>query len=83
MRLEDLRFTYLVGHAVFTRALLRGEGISRGRKAASGKRGGRRHVERSGGRALLTIDAAALRRVSVALGFECAGPEGLVFVSAN
>ena len=30
-------FTSLVGHAVFTRALLRGEGISWGRKAASGK----------------------------------------------
>ena len=72
----------VVGHAVFIRAL-RDKCKSRGRKAAGGKRGGRRHVEHSGGRALLSAEGAAVSSVSVPLRFECADPEGLVFVSAN
>ena len=76
-------YVTVVGHAVFIRALLRDECKSRGRKAAGGKRGGRRHVEHPGGCALLSAEAAAVRSVSVPLSFECADPEGLVFVSAN
>ena len=65
---------------VFIRAVLRDKCKSRGRKAAGGKHGGQRHVEHSGGCALLS---AAARNMSVPLRFECADPEGLTFVSAN
>lgn len=68
---------------MFIRAVLRDKCKSRGRKAAGGKRGGQRRVERSGGCALLGAAAAAVRDMSVPLSFECADPEGLIFVSAN